>query len=97
MGVAVRSANCCSALTRGPEIRAERELSDLGTPKTQKEFLFLVLFLLDKGEKGQLSALKSKRAVAFLRFLELMRQTLSVLPVGTFARGSASNGQEVIP
>ena len=32
-----------NALTRGPEIRAERELSDLGTPKTQKEFLFLVL------------------------------------------------------
>ena len=55
--------------------RPDPRSADLGTPKTQKEFLFLVLFLLDKGEKGQLSALKSKRAVAFLRFLELMRQT----------------------
>ncbi|MBR4205175.1 MAG: hypothetical protein IKQ92_06835, partial [Clostridia bacterium] len=40
-----------------------------GTPKTLKEFLFLVLFLLDKGEKVRLSDLKSKRAVAFLHGL----------------------------
>ena len=50
---------------RSPDPRS----ADLGTPKTLKEFLFLVLFLLDKGEKVRLSDLKSKRAVAFLHGL----------------------------
>ena len=48
--------------------------AEVGTPKTSKEFLFLLLFLLDKGEKEERNDLNYRRAVASSPFLKLMRQ-----------------------
>ena len=57
-----------NALTRTPQSPEP--------PKLPKEFLFLLLFLLDKGEKDGQNDLNYKRAVAFSPFLKLMRQPL---------------------
>ncbi|MBQ4350907.1 MAG: hypothetical protein II768_06575, partial [Clostridia bacterium] len=49
-----------NALTRTPQSPEP--------PRLPKEFLFLLLFLLDKGEKEGRNDLNYKRAVAFLHF-----------------------------
>jgi hypothetical protein len=59
-----------NALTRTPQSPEP--------PRLPKEFLFLLLFLLDKGEKEGQNDLNYKRAVAFSPFLKLMRQPLFI-------------------
>ena len=59
-----------NALTRTPQSPEP--------PRLPKEFLFLLLFLLDKGEKEGRNELNYKKAVAFSPFLKLMRQPDSV-------------------
>ncbi|MBQ4351886.1 MAG: hypothetical protein II768_11545, partial [Clostridia bacterium] len=59
-----------NALTRTPQSPEP--------PRLPKEFLFLLLFLLDKGEKEERNDLNYRRAVAFSPFLKFMRQ----LPAG---------------
>ena len=57
--------------------RPDPDSAESGTPRTSKEFFFLLLFLLDKGEKEGRTLLNHNRAVAFLLLVELMRQPLA--------------------
>jgi hypothetical protein len=49
-------------------LRPDPTSAEVGIPRTSKKFLFLILFLLAKGEKVQPTSLDRKMAVAFLLF-----------------------------